>query len=207
MSQYFSIHPANPQKRLITQAAQIVRDGGVIVYPTDSCYAFGCAVGEADALERIRAIRRLDDKHHFTLACSDLSALGIYAKVDTAAFRLLRSVTPGPYTFILPATKLVPRRLQHPKRKSIGLRIPNHAIAQALLQELDAPLMTTTVQLPGDELPMTDAQDIRDRLEHHVDLVIDGGAGALTATTIIDLTTEAPTLVREGLGDVAWLKG
>lgn len=207
MSQYFSIHPANPQKRLISQAAQIVLAGGVIVYPTDSCYAFGCAVGETAALERIRALRRLDDKHHFTLACADLSALGTYAKVDTGAFRLLRSVIPGPYTFILPATKQVPRRLQHPKRKSIGLRVPNHTIAQALLREIGGPLMTTTVHMPGDEIPMTDPAAIRDRLEHHVDLVIDGGAGALMMTTIIDLTTAAPQLIRAGLGDASWLEG
>jgi tRNA threonylcarbamoyl adenosine modification protein (Sua5/YciO/YrdC/YwlC family) len=203
MSQYFVVHPLNPQKRLITQAAEILRGGGVIVYPTDSCYAFGCALGAAKALERIRAIRRLDERHNFTLACRDLSDIATYARVDNGAFRLLKLATPGPYTFILRATAEVPRRLQHPKRKTIGIRVPANAIALALLAELESPIMTATAILPGDSEPLADPELIRERLERLVDLIIDGGYGDLTATTVIDMAGEEPCVVREGKGELA----
>ncbi|MGA7802414.1 MAG: L-threonylcarbamoyladenylate synthase [Gammaproteobacteria bacterium] len=205
MSQYFQVHPENPQARLIRQAVQILRDGGVIVYPTDSCYALGCCVGDKSAMERIRRIRRLEAGHNFTLVCSDLSELAIYAKVDNTAYRLLKTLTPGPYTFILSATHEVPRRLQHPKRKTIGIRVPDHRIAQALLLELGEPIMSTTLVLPGRELPETDPVEIRERLERHVDLVIDGGNCGHQATTVVDLVDGVPEVVREGCGDMAAL--
>ncbi|HEY0635990.1 MAG TPA: L-threonylcarbamoyladenylate synthase [Gammaproteobacteria bacterium] len=203
MSQFFQIHAENPQPRLIRQAVEVVRGGGVIVYPTDSGYALGCLLGDKDALERIRAIRRLDEKHHFTLVCRDLSEIATYAKVENSIYRLLKAVTPGAYTFILPATREVPRRLQHPKRKTIGLRIPDNAIAQALLAELGEPLMSTTLILPGSELPESDPYEIRQLLERQVDLIIDGGYGSLEVTTMVDLEGEAPVVLREGLGDPA----
>ena len=201
MSQFFQIHPENPQPRLVKQAVEIVRQGGVIVYPTDSSYALGCRIGEKTAVDRIRRIRQLDDKHNFTLVCRDLSELGVYAKVDTGLFRLLKAHTPGPYTFILSATREVPRMLLHPKRRTIGLRVPDHAITLALLAELGEPLMSVSLILPGDTEPMTDPYEIRERLEHHVDLVIDGGFGDLKASTIIDLSGDEPELIREGCGD------
>jgi tRNA threonylcarbamoyl adenosine modification protein (Sua5/YciO/YrdC/YwlC family) len=203
MSQFFQIHAENPQARLIRQVAEVVRGGGVIVYPTDSGYALGCLIGDKDALERIRAIRRLDDKHHFTLVCRDLSEIATYAKVENSIYRLLKAVTPGPYTFILPATREVPRRLQHPKRKTIGLRIPDNAIAQALLAELGEPMMSTTLTLPGNTLPESDPYEIRQLLERQVDLIIDGGYGSQEVTTMVDLEGEAPVVLREGLGDPA----
>lgn len=205
MSQYFQIHSENPQARLVRQAVQILRDGGVIVYPTDSCYALGCCVGDKSAMERIRRIRRLDSGHNFTLVCSDLSEIAIYAKVDNTAYRLLKTLTPGPYTFILGATHEVPRRLQHPKRKTIGIRVPDHAIARALLLELGEPIMSTTLVLPGRELPETDPVEIRERLERQVDLVIDGGNCGHQATTVVDLVDGVPEVVREGRGDLAVL--
>lgn len=201
MSQFFQIHAENPQARLVRQAVEVVRGGGVIVYPTDSGYALGCLIGDKDALERIRAIRRLDDKHHFTMVCRDLSEIATYAKVENTIYRLLKAVTPGPYTFILPATREVPRRLQHPKRKTIGLRVPDNAIAQALLAELGEPLMSATLILPGAELPECDPYEIRQQLERQVDLIIDGGYGTPQATTVVDLEGETPLVVREGLGD------
>ncbi|WP_372862292.1 L-threonylcarbamoyladenylate synthase [Spongiibacter sp.] len=203
MSQFFQIHPENPQSRLIKQAADIVRNGGVIVYPTDSAYALGCHLGDKAALERVRAIRRLDDKHNFTLLCRDLSELGNYARVDNSAFRLLKNLIPGPYTFILRATPEVPKRLHHPKRKSVGLRVPDNQICLDLLAELGEPLMSVSLILPGDELPMTDPYDIRDTLGNQVDLVIDGGYCGMEATSVIDLVDDVPVVVRRGLGDVS----
>jgi tRNA threonylcarbamoyl adenosine modification protein (Sua5/YciO/YrdC/YwlC family) len=202
MSQFFQIHPLNPQPRLIKQAVDIVRAGGVIAYPTDSAYALGCQLGDKGALERIRRIRKLDDNHNFTLMCRDLSELGTYARVDNAAFRLIRTHTPGPYTFILKATDEVPRRLLHPKRRTIGLRVPDNRIALDLLESLGEPLMSVTLILPGAELPMTDPHDIRERLEHDVDLVIDGGACGPEPTSVIDLADAAPVVVRRGRGPV-----
>lgn len=203
VSQFFQVHPENPQPRLIKQAVEIVRAGGVIVYPTDSSYAVGCAIGEKNGVERIRRLRRLDDKHNFTLVCRDLSELGLFAKVDTAAFRLLKAHTPGPYTFILSATREVPRMLLHPKRRTIGLRVPDHPIALALLEELGAPLMSATLTLPGEALPMSDPYEMRQILEHQVDLIIDGGYGGMAASTVVDLSEGEPRLVRAGCGDPA----
>ena len=203
MSQFFQIHPDNPQARLIKQAADIVRKGGIIVYPTDSAYAIGCHIGDKKALERIRRIRQLDDKHNFTLVCRDLSELATFARVDNTQYRLLKACTPGPYTFILKATAEVPRRLMHQKRKTIGLRVPENPTAQALLQELNEPLMSVTLIMPGDADPLIDPYDIRSLLEHDVDLVIDGGYCGLEMTTVIDLADDDPVLVRQGKGDVA----
>ncbi|QRY78752.1 threonylcarbamoyl-AMP synthase [Pseudomonas sp. PDNC002] len=201
MSQFFQIHPENPQARLIKQAVEIVRQGGVIAYPTDSSYALGCRIGEKSAVERIRHIRRLDDKHNFTLVCRDLSELGLYAKVDTGMFRLLKAHTPGPYTFILNATREVPRMLLHPKRRTIGLRVPACPIALALLEELGEPLMSVSLILPGETEPLNDPYEMRDQLEHLVDLIIDGGFGGGEASTVIALTDEDPVVVRVGCGD------
>lgn len=203
MSQFFQIHPDNPQARLIRQAVDIIRNGGVIVYPTDSAYALGCHIGDKAALDRIRRIRKLDDRHNFTLVCRDLSEIATYAKVNNAVYRLLRQTTPGPYTFILPATSEVPRRLMHPKRKTVGLRIPNNAIAAALLADLGEPLMSVTLIMPGDDLPLIDPYDIRETLEHDVDLVIDGGYCGMEPTTVIDLADDTPVVVREGKGELA----
>jgi tRNA threonylcarbamoyl adenosine modification protein (Sua5/YciO/YrdC/YwlC family) len=202
MSQFFIIHPENPQPRLIKHAAQIVKDGGVIVYPTDSAYAIGCQLANKDALERIRQIRQLDEKHNFTLVCRDLSELSTYAVVDNAAFRMLKAHTPGPYTFILNATKEVPRRLLQPKRNTIGLRVPSSKIVQALLQELNEPLMSITLVLPEQEFPFVDAEDIYESLGKRVDLVIDGGPCGMTPTTVVDLVEGSPKVVRVGKGDV-----
>lgn len=204
MSQFFAIHPENPQSRLINQAVEIVRGGGVIVYPTDSGYALGCHLGDKTAVERIRRIRQLDDKHHMTLVCLDLSVLSQYAKVDNVAYRLMKAHTPGPYTFILKATHEVPRRLQHAKRKTIGLRVPDNRVTQDLLDGLGEPMMSTTLILPGDEFPLTDPYDIRDVLDRQVDLVIDGGFCGMESTTVVDLTGEVPELVRTGAGIADW---
>jgi tRNA threonylcarbamoyl adenosine modification protein (Sua5/YciO/YrdC/YwlC family) len=203
VSQFFQIHPDNPQPRLIRQAADIVRAGGVIVYPTDSAYALGCQIGDKAAMERIRRIRRLDPGHNFTLVCRDLSELATFARVDNTAYRLIRNNTPGPYTFILRATSEVPRRLMHPKRKTVGLRVPDNAIAQALLGELGEPLMSVTLILPDEDLPLIDPYDIRDTLQHDVDLVIDGGFCGMEATTVVDLYDEVPVVTRAGKGDTA----
>ena len=203
MAQYFQIHPVNPQSRLIKRAVDIVRAGGVIAYPTDSSYAFGCHIGDKEAMERIRRIRRVDEAHNFTLVCRDLSEVAQYARVGNADYRLLRANTPGPYTFILPATREVPRRLQHPKRKTIGLRLPDHAIVQSLLAELNEPLMSSTLILPGEDLPLSDPEEIRARLEHDLDLVIDGGFCGLNPTTVIELEDGVATLLRKGKGDAA----
>lgn len=203
MSQFFTIHSNNPQLRLIKQAADLVRKGAVIVYPTDSGYALGCHLGDKDAVMRIRKIRNVDDKHHMTLVCRDLSEISYYAQVDNVQFRLLKNNTPGSYTFILNASKEVPKRLQHPKRSTIGLRIPDHPVALALLEELAEPLLSSSLILPGEEMAMHDAVEIRNILAHQLELVIDGGPVGLEPTTVIDLTGEAPILIRRGKGDTA----
>tara|TARA_R110001599_G_scaffold1478_5_gene7350 strand:+ start:8241 stop:8864 length:624 start_codon:yes stop_codon:yes gene_type:complete len=202
VSQFFQIHPENPQARLIRQAADIVRGGGVVVYPTDSAYALGCQIGDKAALDRIRRIRRLDDRHNFTLVCRDLSDIANYARVDNTVYRLLKACTPGAYTFILRATSEVPRRLMHPKRKTVGLRIPDNIVAMALLADLGEPMMSVTLIMPDDELPLIDPYEIRDVLEHEVDLVIDGGYCGLEPTTVVDLADELPIILRAGKGDV-----
>ena len=202
MSQYLSIHPTHPQGRLVRRAADIVRDGGVIVYPTDSTYAIGCHLGDKEAVDRIRAIRRLPADHHFTLMCRDLSELATYARVDNASYRILRRHLPGPFTFVLPATRGVPRRLVHKRRKTIGLRVPDHAIAQALLAALDEPMMTTTLLLPNEELPFTEVEDRRAELDHAVDVIVDGGARGPRQTTVVDLTEGAATILRQGAGEL-----
>jgi tRNA threonylcarbamoyl adenosine modification protein (Sua5/YciO/YrdC/YwlC family) len=203
MAQFFSIHPDNPQGRLVRQAAEIIRGGGVIVYPTDSCYALGCRLDDRVAVERIRAIRDLDAHHHFTLVCRDLSEVPRYARVDNRQFRFLKTATPGSYTFILKATREVPKRLQHPKRNTIGLRVPDHPVAQALLEALDEAMLSTSLLLPGDEFPLNDAQEIRERLQQQVDLVIDSGACGLEVTTMVDLTAQVPRVLRDGKGSLA----
>jgi tRNA threonylcarbamoyl adenosine modification protein (Sua5/YciO/YrdC/YwlC family) len=203
VSQFYQIHPENPQARLIRNAVDIIHNGGVVVYPTDSGYALGCHIGDKTALDRIRRIRKLDDKHNFTLVCRDLSEIATYAKVNNTAYRLLRHTTPGAYTFILQATSEVPRRLMHPKRKTVGLRVPDNAIAAALLADLGEPLMSVTLIMPGDEFPLTDPYDIRETLEHEVDLVIDGGYCGMEPTTVVDLADNSSVILRAGKGDVA----
>ena len=205
MSQFFQVHPVNPQSRLIKQAAQIIHGGGIVAVPTDSCYALVCHLDDKSAVERLRRIRGIDEKHHLTLLCRDLSELGVYARVDNRQFRLLKAATPGAYTFILEATKEVPRRLSHPSRKTIGLRVPQHRIVQCLLEELGQPLLGATLTLPGDEESLTDADTIRERLEKLVDLIIDGGVCAHGPSTVIDLTGPEPEVVRVGRGDPAVL--
>jgi tRNA threonylcarbamoyl adenosine modification protein (Sua5/YciO/YrdC/YwlC family) len=202
MAQFFVIHPENPQPRLIHQTVEIIRNGGVIAYPTDASYALGCGLGDKEAQQRIRAIRGVDEDHPLTLICRDLAEISVYAKVDNRQFRLLKANTPGCYTFILEATREVPKRLQHPKRKTVGLRVPDHPILQALLAELGGPLLSSTLQLPGDDQPLNDPYDIRDLLERQVDLVVDGGYGDVDTTTVIDLSGETPALVRRGKGDI-----
>ena len=201
MAQFFDIHPDNPQPRLIRRAADILLEGGVIIYPTDSSYALGCQIGEKDAMERIRRIRHLDDKHNFTLVCRDLSEITTYAKIDNQAFRLLKSMTPGAYTFIFEGTKQVPRRLMHPRRKTIGIRVPDNIICHELLGTLDQPILSTTLMLPGDDQPLTDPYEMRDLLGHQVDLIVDGGFCGLEPTTMVDMSGEAPLVTRVGKGD------
>lgn len=201
MSLLLQIHPDNPQPRLISQAVEVIHSGGVIIYPTDSGYALGCHTGDKKAMDRIRHIRQLDDKHNFTLLCRDLSEIALYAKVSNSQYRLIKSLTPGPYTFIHKATKQVPRRLQHPKRKTIGIRVPDNPIALALLERLDEPLMSTTLMLPGDQMPMTDPYEMRQILGHQVDLIIDGGYCGIEPTTVVLMEDEIPVVVRQGLGD------
>jgi tRNA threonylcarbamoyl adenosine modification protein (Sua5/YciO/YrdC/YwlC family) len=203
MAQFFSIYPDNPQPRLIKQAAALLREGAVIVYPTDSGYALGCHLDDKEAVMRIRQIRGLDDKHHLTLVCRDLSELATYARVSNAQFRLLKVNTPGSYTFILEATKEVPRRLQHPKRNTVGVRIPDHPVALALLAELGEPLLSSTLILPEASFPLTDVEEIRLHLERTVDLIVEGGVVGLEPTTVIDLTSDTPVLVRQGKGDAS----
>jgi tRNA threonylcarbamoyl adenosine modification protein (Sua5/YciO/YrdC/YwlC family) len=202
MGIYLELHPVTPQKRFIRQAAERLRAGGVIVYPTDSCYALGCHIGDKDALERIRTIRQTDKNHHFTLVCRDLSEVAKYAQVDNWQYRLLRAHTPGPYTFLLKATKETPRRLKHERRGTIGLRVPDHPVTSLLLQQLGEPIMSSTLMLPGDELPMTDAREIHERLGSRVDMVLDGGNCGLEPTSVIDLSGDHAEVVREGRGDV-----
>jgi len=201
MAQCFHIHPQNPEPRLIKQAAAVLMSGGVIIYPTDSTYALACHIGDKSALERIRRIRQLDDRHNFTLMCADLSSISTYAKVSNSAYRLLKAYTPGPYTFILSATAEVPRRLMHPKRKTIGLRIPGNRVTQALLQEVGEPIMSTSLILPGEEDPLSEVYDIQERMGNLVDLIIESEACGLTATTVVDLVDGEPKLLREGKGD------
>ncbi|MEP6390200.1 MAG: L-threonylcarbamoyladenylate synthase [Halioglobus sp.] len=203
MSQFFQIHPETPQARLVRQASDIVRSGGVVVYPTDSAYALGCHIGDKNALDRIRRIRKLDDRHNFTLVCRDLSEIASYAKVDNTVYRLLKQATPGPYTFILKATSEVPRRLMHPKRKTVGLRVPDNSIAQALLADLGEPMMSVTLIMPGDEYPLIDPYDIRQVLQNDVDLVIDGGYCGMEPTSVIDLADDSPLVLRAGKGDIS----
>lgn len=203
MSQFYQIHQDDPQSRLIRHAVDIIRSGGVVVYPTDSAYALGCQIGDKNALDRIRRIRKLDDKHNFTLMCRDLSEIATYAKVNNTVYRLLRHTTPGPYTFILRATSEVPRRLMHPKRKTVGLRVPDNRITAALLADLGEPLMSVTLIMPGDDLPLIDPYDIRETLEHEVDLVIDGGYCGMEPTTVVDLSEDIPRVLRAGKGDSA----
>ena len=203
VSQFFQIHPENPQPRLIRQAVEIIRKGGVVVFPTDSSYAMGCQIGDKGAIERVRRLRQLDKNHNFTLICCDMSQLGLFAKTDTGIFRLLKANVPGPYTFILKATREVPRLLMHEKRRTIGLRVPDHPITLALLEELGEPLMSVSLIMPGDDEPMTDPYEMRQVLEHHVDLIIDGGFGGLKASTVINLADGEPEVVRVGCGDPA----
>jgi tRNA threonylcarbamoyl adenosine modification protein (Sua5/YciO/YrdC/YwlC family) len=203
MAQFFQIHPDTPQPRLIRRSVEMLLEGGVIVYPTDSSYALGCQIGEKSAMERVRQIRGVDEKHNLTLVCRDLSEIATYARIDNQAFRLLKSLTPGPYTFIYGATKQVPRRLLHPKRKSIGIRLPDNAICRALLAELDQPILSTTLIPSGQELPLTDPYEMRDLLDRQVDLVIDGGFCGLDPTTVVDMTESPPRVVRAGKGDPA----
>ena len=203
MSQFFTLHPTHPETRLIKRAVDIVRKGGLIAYPTDSCYALGCHVGDKDAMERIRRVRGVDERHHFTLVCRDLSEIGTFAKVNNAQYRLLKAHTPGTYTFILQATRELPRRLAHPKRATVGVRVPEHPVTHALLTELNEPLLSSTLMLPGDENPLNDAEAIRTRLEHQVDLILDGGTCGIEPTTVIDLSEPEPILIRKGKGDIS----
>lgn len=203
MAQFFSIHPQTPHLRLIRQAADIIRNGGIIAYPTDSCYALGCQIGNKEAMDRIRSIRKVDPNHNFTLVCRDLAEIATYAKVDNAQYRLLKAATPGSYTFILIASREVPRRLQHPKRHTIGLRIPEHPVAQALLTELNEPILSSTLILPEDELPLNDGEEIRQRLEHQIELVMDAGSCGTNMTTVIDLTEATPKVARLGKGKLS----
>ena len=205
MAQFFQIHPENPQVRLIRQAVEIIRTGGLVAYPTDSAYALGCHIGDRHALDRIRSIRQLDKNHNFTLMCRDLSELATYARVNNQVFRALKGHTPGPYTFILEATSEVPKRLKHPKRKTIGMRVPDNNIALALMEELGEPLMSSSLLLPGEEYPLTDPYDIRETLEHQLELVIDGGYCGMEATTVVDMSGEPPIIVRQGVADAAGL--
>lgn len=201
MTQFFSIHPDNPQKRLIAHAANILLQGGVLVYPTDSCYALGCQIGNRDALQRIRRIRNLEQGHNLTLMCKDLSEISTYARVGNTAFRLMKALTPGPYTFLLMASRGVPKRLQHPKRKTIGLRVPDHPVAQALLMELNQPILSTSLILPGEEFAETVADEIRNVMGNQVDLIIDGGVCGMEPTTVVSLIDDTPEIVRQGKGD------
>ena len=203
MARYLSIHPDDPQQRLLAQAAEVVREGGLVAIPTDSCYALGCHLGDKDAVERIRRIRGVDERHHLTLMCRDLSEIAQFARVDNAQYRLLKATTPGSYTFILEGTKELPRRVLHPKRKTIGLRVPAHKVALALLAELDEPLLTSTLMLPGDEAPLTEAWEIQDRLDDHLELILDGGYCGIEPTTVVDLTRLPPELIRAGRGPLA----
>jgi tRNA threonylcarbamoyl adenosine modification protein (Sua5/YciO/YrdC/YwlC family) len=203
MAKYFDVHPDNPQARTISQVADSIRQGALVAYPTDSCYALGCRLGSRDGTERIRSIRRLDDRHHFTLVCQDFAQLGLFVRVDKDVFRAIKAATPGSYTFILPATKEVPRMLQHPKKKTVGVRIPDHVVTQALLAELGEPLLSSTLLLPGEEEPLTQGWEIKDRLDHVLDAVVDSGDCGTEPTTVIDFSGGEAEIVRRGAGDTA----
>jgi tRNA threonylcarbamoyl adenosine modification protein (Sua5/YciO/YrdC/YwlC family) len=203
MARYLDVHPDNPQPRVIAQVVDLIRSGGLIAYPTDSCYALGCAIGNHDGLDRIRSIRNLDDRHHFTLMCSDFAQLGQFVHISNSVFRLLKASTPGSYTFILPATKEVPRRLMHPKKKTVGVRIPEHTVTQALLAALGEPLLSSTLLLPDETEPMTHGWDIKERLDNLVDAVVDAGDCGTEPTTVVDLSTDEPEILRRGAGDPA----
>ena len=203
MAKYYDVHPDNPQPRTIAQVAQAVRADALIAYPTDSCYALGCRLGSKDGIDRIRAIRKLDDRHHFTLVCQDFAQLGQFVRVDNDVFRAVKASTPGSYTFILPATKEVPRMLQHPKKKTVGVRIPDHVVTQALLAELGEPLLSSTLLLPGEEEPMTQGWEIKDQLDHVVDGVLDSGDCGTEPTTVIDFSEGEAQIVRRGAGDTS----
>ena len=206
MARVLEIHPANPQQRLIAEVVATIRAGNLIAYPTDSSFAFGCHIGNKGALDRIRRIRQTDKNHNFTLVCTDLSEISLFAKVENWSYRLIKSLTPGPYTFILPATREVPKRLQNPKRRTIGLRVPDHAIVHSMLESLGEPIMSSTLLLPGDELPLNDVQEIEARIGNHVDLIVDGGRTGVEPTTVIDLSSGTVNVLREGLGDVTSLE-
>jgi tRNA threonylcarbamoyl adenosine modification protein (Sua5/YciO/YrdC/YwlC family) len=201
MAKYFDVHASNPQPRMINQVVQIVRNGGLIVYPTDSCFALGCQLGNKDGLDRIRSIRHLDDRHHFTLVCHDFAQLGQFVQLSNTVFRMIKASTPGSYTFILPATKEVPRRLLHPKKKTVGVRIPDHTVTRALLAELGEPLVSSTLLLPDQQTPMTHGWEIKEQLDHMVDAVIDSGGCGIEPTTVVDLSEDVPEIIRAGAGD------
>jgi tRNA threonylcarbamoyl adenosine modification protein (Sua5/YciO/YrdC/YwlC family) len=203
VARYFDVNPDNPQARSIRQVIDVVREGGLIAYPTDSCFALGCQLGNKDGLDRIREIRRLDDKHHFTLMCRDFAQLGQFVQVSNSVFRLVKASTPGSYTFILPGTKEVPRRLLHPKKKTVGVRVPDNAVVQALLAELGEPLLSTTLLLPGDEEPMTQGWEIKERLDNAIDAVLDSGDCGIEPTTVVDLSGDEPEILRRGAGDTS----
>lgn len=202
VAQYFSVHPTHPQSRLITQAARILREGGVIAYPTDSCYAIGCHIGDKEALEKLRRLRKIDDRHHLTLMCRDLSEIATYARIDNSCYRLLKKLTPGCYTFLLEATREVPKRLLHSRRKTIGIRVPQHAVALALLRELNEPILSATALLVENRVPVSDAHELREQWEHELDLVIDAGSCGIVPTTILDLTGSSMVVVRQGRGEL-----
>jgi tRNA threonylcarbamoyl adenosine modification protein (Sua5/YciO/YrdC/YwlC family) len=203
MAKYFDVHPENPQRRAISQIVDLIRGDGLIAYPTDSCFALGCRLGNREGIDRIREIRHLDDSHHFTLMCRDFAQLGQLVHINNAVFRAIKASTPGSYTFILPATKEVPRRLLHPKKKTVGVRIPDHVVAQAILSELGEPLLSTTLLLPGQEEPMTQGWEIKERLDHVVDAVVDSGECGTVPTTVIDFSEPEPEIMRVGAGDTA----
>ncbi|MGC4773223.1 L-threonylcarbamoyladenylate synthase [Micromonospora sp. DT44] len=203
MARYYDVHPENPQPRVIRQVADLVRGGGLVAYPTDSCYALGIQLGNQDGLDRIRQIRHLDDRHHFTLVCRDFAQLGQFVQISNAVFRLVKASTPGSYTFILPATKEVPRRMLHPKKRTVGVRVPRHTVTQALLAELGEPLVSSTLTLPGEEEPMTQGWEIKEQLDHQLDAVLDAGECGMEPTTVIDLSGPEPEILRRGAGDVS----
>lgn len=205
MARIIEIHPVDPQPRLVAKIVETIREGGLIAYPTDSSYAFGCHIGDKRAMDRIRRIRRTDKSHNFTLVCSDLSEISTYARIDNWAYRMLKAMTPGPYTFILPATREVPKRLQHPKRRTIGLRVPDHPLVRAVLEALGEPIMSSTLLLPGDDLPLTDPHDIEERIGHDIDLIIDAGPTGIEPTSVIDLSEGTVEVLRVGRGDVSAL--
>jgi len=206
VAKLIEIHPTDPQPRLVETVVQTIQEGGLIAYPTDSSYAFGCHIGDKRALDRIRRIRRTDQKHNFTLVCSDLSEISLYARVDNWAYRLLKSMTPGPYTFILQATREVPKRMQNPKRRTIGLRVPDHALVHAMLESLGEPIMSSTLTLPGDDMPLTDPAEIEERIGHEVDVIVDAGPTGIEPTTVLDLSHGAVEILRQGRGEVSALQ-